>query len=113
MSPGVDGFAENESFEERSTMNDDEKAAEQNADVDSSANETADESSTLIDGPKKSRNQKFRRELLTRLPKLHYSTWQVGDQFSVDDDLDDVVDLSADAVLKPLEKLVDRMDRQA
>lgn len=72
---------------------------------------TVDSAPSLADGPGKTRNLKFRRELLTRLPKLHYASWKVGDQFSVDDDLDDVVDLGADAVLKPLEKLVDRMDR--
>lgn len=73
--------------------------------------DAAESRPSIAEGPTKTRNLKFRRELLTRLPGLHYASWKIGDQFSVDDDLNDIVDLGADAVLQPLEKLVDRMDR--
>ena len=58
-------------------------------------------------GERMSRRQKqsFRRELLKRLPRLGYTSWLPGHDLSIDEDLGNLVDLSADAVLVPYESL--------
>lgn len=51
--------------------------------------------------------QSFRRDLLKRLPQLAYTSWQPGQDLSVSEDLGNLVNLSADAVLAPFESLLE------
>lgn len=55
------------------------------------------------------RTAQFRRQLLAKLPQLHYTAWSAGDQFSVDEEIGGIVDLGADAVLAPLEAMVQQL----
>jgi hypothetical protein len=65
--------------------------------------------SAPVGGQHMSRRQKqsFRRQLLKELPRLGYDTWAVGQDLSVGEDLGSLIDLSVDAVLAPLESLVE------
>jgi hypothetical protein len=60
-------------------------------------------------GQRWSRRQKqsFRRELLKRLPRLGYTNWSAGQDLSVSEDLGNLVDLGADAVLAPFESMLE------
>ena len=50
-------------------------------------------------------NSAFRKALLARLPMLGYTSWQVKDSFRFEDEWSDLVNVNADSVLGPLERV--------
>lgn len=55
----------------------------------------------------KVRTKAFRAKLLSRLPKLAAARWEASDTLNVYQDFQGVVDLDADAFLRPLEPLAE------
>jgi hypothetical protein len=55
----------------------------------------------------KRRSRAFGRALLSKLPKLAVSRWDVTDTLDVYQDMQGIVDLDADAFLQPLERLAE------
>jgi hypothetical protein len=58
-------------------------------------------------GASRRRSQEFRRELLTRLPELATPQWQPSEALNVYQELQGIVDLDADAFLRPLAKIAE------
>jgi hypothetical protein len=57
--------------------------------------------------PPRRKSHAFRQELLSRLPMLGVSKWQPTETLNVYQDLQGIVDLSADAFLEPLEPIAE------
>jgi hypothetical protein len=58
-------------------------------------------------GAARRRSQEFRRELLSRLPELATPQWQPSEALHVYQELQGIVDLDADAFLRPLAKIAE------
>lgn len=58
-------------------------------------------------GSGRRRSPEFRQELLGRLPRLPAPQWQASETLNVYQELQGIVDLDADAFLKPLEKIAE------
>lgn len=55
--------------------------------------------------PAPERTPAFRRALLAKLPQLGYAVWAVKDSFRLDDEWNSIVNVRADAILEPLERV--------
>ena len=62
---------------------------------------------TASAGSGRRRSQEFKQELLVRLPKLPSPQWQASETLDVYKELRGIVDLDADAFLKPLEQIAE------
>lgn len=51
------------------------------------------------------RTPAFRRALLAKLPELGYAVWAVKDSFRLDEEWNSIVNVQADAILEPLERV--------
>jgi hypothetical protein len=51
------------------------------------------------------RTPAFRRALLAKLPQLGYAVWAVKDSFRLDEEWNSIVNVQADAILEPLERV--------
>lgn len=75
----------------------------------------AEESKTQLDAAGKptgssgkvARTRAFRRNLLSKLPKLTAMGWAASDTLNVFDDIQGIVQLDSDAFLEPLETLAE------
>ena len=74
-------------------------------------NESAESKSSTMPQAEKSvpkrRSRAFGRTLLSKLPKLSVTRWEVTDTLDVYQDMQGIVDLDADAFLQPLEPLAE------
>jgi hypothetical protein len=65
--------------------------------------ESAAPAKPLVEAPQ--RTPAFRRALLAKLPQLGYAVWAVKDSFRLDEEWNSIVNVRADAILEPLERV--------
>jgi hypothetical protein len=65
--------------------------------------QNAPEAKSPVEAPQ--RTPAFRRALLAKLPQLGYAVWAVKDSFRLDEEWNSIVNVRADAILEPLERV--------
>lgn len=72
-----------------------------NSDLDTPSNEP-EPAAKEAEASRPVRDQRLRRELLTRLSPVPYDGWSAAQGFAVAEEVEQLVDLTADSFLEPL-----------